>query len=101
MSGGGPSSDRPSLMRSLGLFVGHVVRGVRSDPAADAPAGAGGTPPEPRRIVASHRVDEQTRDGIILRRTTIEEIHLPADAGGPPPAPNRPDDSPSDRPPCP
>ncbi len=91
MSGGGPSSDRPSLMRSLGLFVGHVVRGVRSDPE----------PAESRRIIASHRVDEEHRDGVILRRTTIEEIHLPAGAGGPPPAPSRPDDSSSDRPPCP
>ncbi|MHC4809478.1 MAG: hypothetical protein ACYTEV_03835, partial [Planctomycetota bacterium] len=64
-------------MRSLGLFVGHVVRGVRSDPGpAPGPAPGPTAPVEPgtaesRRIVASHRVEQEHRDGVILRRTTI------------------------------
>ncbi len=55
-------------MRSLGEFVGHIVRGVKTP--ADAPASQ----------VLKHEVEEQTRDTdagrVTLRRTTVEEIRI-------------------------
>lgn len=57
-------------MRSLGAFVGHIAHAVRSDPRG----GARGRTREIRR-----EVEEEARpDGIVLRRTTIEEIEVPA-----------------------
>ena len=77
-------------MRSLGLFVGHVARGIRAKPGNDAP-GEGRT----RREVGRH-VEEEERDGVVLRRTTIEEVELPA--GRSPvsssPGPSAPSDGP-------
>lgn len=58
-----PTSSRKSLMRSLGEFVGHIAHGLRTDPAGE------------RRVVR-HETEEEDRDGVILRRTTIEEIEL-------------------------
>lgn len=59
---------RKSLMRSLGEFVGHIVAGVRADPARE------------RTTVARHTEEAaaQGPDGerITLRRTTIEEIEV-------------------------
>ncbi len=47
-------------MRSLGEFVGHIVKGIRANPAKKA---------------VRNEVQETLReDGVILRRTTIEEI---------------------------
>jgi hypothetical protein len=60
------SPDKP-LMRSLGEFFGHVVKGIRTDPAA------GRERNEVRRTVE----EEKRPDGVILRRTTIEEVELP------------------------
>jgi hypothetical protein len=55
-------------MRSLGEFVGHIVRGVKT-PAEGADA-----------QVLKHEVEEETRDTpagrVTLRRTTIEEIRI-------------------------
>jgi hypothetical protein len=60
-------SKNKSLMRNLGEFVGHIVRGVRRDPAR-------------RTHVVRKDVQEQQRDdGITLRRTTIEEIEFKND----------------------
>ena len=50
-------------MRSLGEFVGHVVRAVRIDPAR-------------RRTVLNRTVQEEQRGNVTLRRTTIEEIDV-------------------------
>jgi len=60
-------SERKSLMRCLGEFVGHVVRGVKSKPSATSASGTS------RREV---RREEQVehRPGVTLRRTVIEEI---------------------------
>lgn len=72
---------KKSLMRSLGEFVGHLARAVRSDP-------------ERHQMRRTTKTVE--RDGVILRRTTIEEIEYPAA----PPAARRDDDdreSPSER----
>jgi hypothetical protein len=64
--------DKP-LMRSLGEFFGHVVKGIRTDPA-----------PSRRRTETRRTVEEEKRpDGIVLRRTTIEEVELPPRTNGP------------------
>lgn len=63
------ATPRKSLMRNLGEFVGHIVRGVKSDPAA----------PD-RRVIRDetqeqHAQDDQGRT-VVLRRRTIEEVEL-------------------------
>ncbi|TVQ33475.1 MAG: hypothetical protein EA376_02235 [Phycisphaeraceae bacterium] len=61
--------DDKSLLRSLGEFVGHVWKGVKTDPAKQG-----------ERRTLRHDVEEETRDGpegrVTLRRTTIEEIEV-------------------------
>ena len=52
-------------MHSLGAFVGHVVKGIRTDPAANKNSS------EVRR---TEEVEE--RDGVVLRRTVIEEVEV-------------------------
>jgi len=59
-----PSPTTKSLMRSLGEFVGHIARGVRTDP---------------RKKVIRRDVEEEQRGDITLRRTTIEEIEFKRD----------------------
>ncbi len=58
-------TDAPNktMMRSLGEFVGHIVRAVRRDPA-------------PQRTVLNRSVEEEHRGNVTLRRTTIEEIEV-------------------------
>ncbi|MEI7657263.1 MAG: hypothetical protein WCK33_04290 [Phycisphaerae bacterium] len=62
-----------SIMRSLGEFCGHVLKGVRTDPAA---------PGGPVSRVARERVEEELRDTpagrVLVRRTVIEEILVPS-----------------------
>jgi hypothetical protein len=53
-------------MRSLGEFVGHIVRGFRT-PAEGSQ----------RRVVRTEVNEERRADGLILRRTTIEEVEVP------------------------
>ncbi len=60
------AEQRKSLMRCLGEFTGHILKGVR-------------TPASTRQEV-SRSTEETTRDGVTLRRTTIDEIELPADS---------------------
>lgn len=67
-----------SIMRSLGEFVGHIVRGVK-------------TPVEtPVRHQVNRHVEEETRDTpagkVTLRRTTIEEVEFLPDAPRTPPS---------------
>lgn len=58
-------SDKP-LARCLGEFVGHILRGVRTDVS-------------PRQVVR-HKVEEVRRDTadeeVTLRRTIIEEVRI-------------------------
>lgn len=55
--------DEPkSIMRSLGEFFGHIAKGVRSNPNKR----------EIRRTVE----EERREDGLLLRRTVIEEVEL-------------------------
>ncbi len=50
-------------MRSLGEFVGHIVRAVKTEPKG-------------KRVVLNKTTQEQRRGNITLRRTTIEEIEV-------------------------
>ena len=50
-------------MRSLGEFVGHIMSGVKADPTRSTR--------EVRRTV-----EEEDRGGMILRRTTIDEVEV-------------------------
>ncbi len=50
-------------MRSLGEFVGHIVRAVKNEPKG-------------KRVVLSKTTQTQRRGNITLRRTTIEEIEV-------------------------
>lgn len=59
-----------SLMRNLGEFFGHIVKGVKTDPAK----------PETMREVR-REVEEVDQGDMILRRTTIEEIEFKAPDG--------------------
>lgn len=56
-----PSKRDKPLMRNLGEFVGHIVKGVKTDP---------------RKKVVRKDVEEDDRGSMILRRTTIEEIEF-------------------------
>ncbi|MCZ6836896.1 MAG: hypothetical protein O7G85_14060 [Planctomycetota bacterium] len=57
------SSKDKSIMRNLGEFVGHIIKGVKTNPAKAT------TKQEVRR-----EVEEEVRGEVILRRTTIEEV---------------------------
>jgi len=57
------NSDKKPLMRSLGEFVGHLYKAVRSDPNTS------------RRIL-NKTTQQQRRGTITLRRTTTDEIEI-------------------------
>ena len=57
------TSPNKPLMRSLGEFVGHIVKAVRSDPRA-------------QRTVLNKTTQQEKRGAITLRRTTVEEIEI-------------------------
>jgi hypothetical protein len=59
------SQDDKTIMRSLGEFVGHVVKGIRTDPAAKTET------TEVRRTT-----ETEERERVILRRTVIEEVEV-------------------------
>jgi hypothetical protein len=77
--------DKKTVMRSLGEFFGHIVRGVRTDPARTTP-----------RTVVRTEVEEEDRGDVVLRRTTIEEIEIkrPEDQPPPPDSPSTPTPTP-------
>lgn len=63
-------SQPKGLMRSLGEFVGHIARAVRTDPA---------TGPVARREVrreVEERPGEVDGRKVTLRRTIIEEVRF-------------------------
>ena len=53
------------LARSLGQFLGHIVKAVRTDP---------------NRRVLRREQQQERRGDVVLRRTTIDEVEL-KDAG--------------------
>ena len=50
-------------MRSLGEFVGHIVKAVKNKPKGN-------------RVVLNKTTQQQRHGNITLRRTTIEEIEI-------------------------
>jgi hypothetical protein len=56
-------SKKKPLMRSIGEFVGHIVKAVK-------------TKPEDKRVVLDKTTEEKDRGNITLRRTTIDEIEI-------------------------
>lgn len=66
--------EEPPLARSIGAFFGHIAAAI-TRPAAEAPGAA-----EVRR----ETTEEARPDGVVLRRTVIEEVVLPP--GTEPPA---------------
>jgi len=56
------SRESKPLMRSLGEFFGHIIKGAKTDPA--------------KKVVRKEIEEERREDGVILRRTTIEEVEI-------------------------
>lgn len=54
------------LMRNIGEFFGHILKGIKTDPAK----------PPGRKQVISKEVQEQENENMILRRTTIDEVEF-------------------------
>lgn len=67
------SRDDKTLMRSLGEFVGHVVKGIRSDPGANA-----------NRTEVRRTTETEEHEQVILRRTVIEEVEVRDPDSAPP-----------------
>jgi hypothetical protein len=63
---------RKSLFRSLGEFVGHITKAVKTDPARPATR----TQRLDERVEEHEATDEAGRR-IVLRRTTIDEVEYP------------------------
>ncbi len=57
------NSEKKPLMRSLGEFVGHIVKAVKHEPRG-------------KRAVISKSTQQERRGNVTLRRTTIEEIEI-------------------------
>lgn len=70
-----PAPADKTLMRSLGEFFGHVMKGIRTDPRATD------------RTVVRSEVEEEDRGDVVLRRTTIEEIEFKKGTEGQHPCP--------------
>lgn len=65
-----PKAPSKSLARSLGEFFGHILHGVKADPATD------------RKVIRREVEEERTptdQGEITLRRTTIEEVEIRRD----------------------
>ena len=58
--------QKKPLMRCLGEFFGNIAQGIKTNPEADA------NRTEVNRTVEQHTTDE----GVILRRTTIDEVEV-------------------------
>lgn len=56
----------PSLMRNLGAFFGHIIKGVKTDPTKET-------------TTVRRTVEEEDRGDVVLRRTTIEEVEIRRD----------------------
>ena len=70
-----------SRMEGIGEFFGHIIKGVKTKPED-----TNSSTHEVKRTVE----EERTEDGVILRRTTIDEVEIPKDQLRPAP---RDDDS--------
>ena len=70
----GQNEDK-TIMRSLGEFFGQIVRGAKTDPS-------GHDSRQTQEV--GRQVQEEHRDGVVLRRTTIEEIEFDPNQTPPP-----------------
>lgn len=67
-----PEPADSSLARNLGAFFGHIAKAIRT------------TPDEPRKVEVNRSVEEHRQDdGVVLRRTTVDEVVLPPGAAPP------------------
>ena len=57
---------RKTIARSLGECIGHIARGIRSTG-------------EPECTEVRRTSEVQDRDGVVLRRTVVEEVELKQD----------------------
>jgi len=75
---GATNPGKKPLMRSLGEFVGHIAKGITTDPSK----------PSVARQTIREQVEEEERETpqgkMILRRTTIEEIEMQQEKPSPP-----------------
>ncbi len=55
--------ENKPLMRSLGEFVGHIVKAVKNEPRGN-------------RVVLNKTTRQQRRGTVTLRRTTTDEIEI-------------------------
>ena len=84
-----PAEPAPTILRSLGQFVGHIVDSIKTDPdAPSAPPQPGAEPPPSQAVIVKHEVEDQTRQTpkgtVRVRRTVIEEVELdPRGSAGP------------------
>lgn len=65
---------KPGLARSLGAFVGHIWRGVKTSPEE-------ANRQEVRRDVQEH-VEQTDKGAVVARRTIIEEVEFRPRAEG-------------------
>jgi len=79
------------LMRSLGEFVGHIVKAVRTDPAKPDTSDQSDQPDQPdqpdqsdqpdqadqpTRVEVNRTTEVVEQNDVILRRTTIDEVEV-------------------------
>ena len=57
------NSENKPFMRSLGEFVGHIVKAVKHEPRG-------------KRVVLNKTSQQERRGTITLRRTTTDEIEI-------------------------
>ncbi len=80
-----PAADKP-LLRSLGEFFGHIVQGVKTDPALGSSSGEPLTDRTIKRTTIQEHTAETPEGPVTLRRTVIDEVALPPrDGAGTPP----------------
>lgn len=59
-------AEEHSIARNLGAFFGHIARAISADAAGR------------RKVQVRSSVEETRReDGVVLRRTTVDEVLLP------------------------
>jgi hypothetical protein len=61
---------KKTLSRSLGEFLGHIVKAIRTDPDRSG-----------RSRTIRRAEEEEDRGGVVLRRTTIDEVEFKGEEG--------------------
>ena len=69
------AANKKPLMRNIGEFIGHIIKGVRTDAGKKSA----------HKQVINKEVQEQEDENMILRRTTIEEIEFKKGESSPSP----------------